>query len=506
MEGQFNYQIVNMPVVLNAMDSIRARDVTTLEEQTSTYVVGDMVYVMFCAFAVFLITPAISLFYSGFLKRKNVVQLLFQSYMTTGIITIIWYLFGYSIACSPTSGSVFIGNLDNAALHAEEAKPMFEGGSIPSVINFCFNVFFPVATCQIFLGSIGERGRFLPSQVVGVLFCIFVYSFQAYWVWGANGWLLNLGALDFAGGGPVHISSGIASICYSWYLGPREQPGKRTGKIPHFRGHSMTTTFVGVTLIWGAWFCFNTGTLLAVNVRTGYIFLNTILASCFACVTYVFTDFAMTGRYSIKAAFIGVILGLVAITGSCGYVKPWGAAAIAMITAFLCRFLMGFNKFTGIDDYSESGVVHAFAGIISDTLTGVFASKTIAGYDGITEIEGGWVDGHFVQIGYQIASWLAIVAWTAVVTLIILFVVDHIPGLKLRAPAEGEEMGMDLYEMQETLDEFGNNYEEFFLKYGAKLREIADSIESKNNHSTLEVLEGQSESVHSEHIHYDGKQ
>lgn len=494
-----------MPAVLNAMDVVRAREMTTLEEQTSTFVVGDMVYVMFCAFGVFLITPAISLFYSGFLRRKNVVQLLFQSYMTTAIITIVWYLFGYSIACSPTSTSVFIGNLDNAALHAEEAKPLFEGGTIPSVVNFCFNVFFPVATAQIFLASIGERGRFLPSQVVGVLFTVFVYSFQAYWVWGANGWLLNLGALDFAGGGPVHISSGIASICYSWYLGPREQPGKRVGKILHNRGHSMTTTFIGVTLIWAAWFCFNSGTLLSVNVRTGYIFLNTLLASCFACVTFVFTDFFMTGKYSMKSALIGVVLGLVAITGSCGYVKPWGAAVIAIITAFLCRFLMGFNKWTGIDDYSESGVVHAFAGIIADTLTGIFASKTIAGYDGITEIDGGWIDGNFVQIGYQIASWLAVVAWTGVVTMIILFVVDHIPGLKLRASVEAEEMGMDLYEMEETLDEFGNNYDEFFVKYAAKLREIADSIEAKNNSNTLEVLDGQSESVQSESFRYEGK-
>ncbi|KAF8003630.1 hypothetical protein HF325_001078 [Metschnikowia pulcherrima] len=310
---------------------LAARASTTLEEQTLSFVAADMVYILFCSFGVFLITPAIGLFYGGTIKRKNIVQILFQSYMTTSIIVI--------------------------------PKPLMEGGNLPSVVNFCFNVFFPVATVQIFIGSIGERGRFLPSIVVGVIWTIVCYCPFAYWVWAPAGWLFNLGALDFAGGGPVHIASGIASLCYSWFLGPRGLSGKRTGKITESKGHSSVTTFVGVTLIWAAWFCFNSGTLLSVNARTGYIFLNTILASSFACVAYAATDKVMTGKYSLKAACEGTIVGLVNITPSCGYYWPWAAAVTSIINGVLCRLLIDFNKWVGIDDYSVSGVVHGFGGI-----------------------------------------------------------------------------------------------------------------------------------------------
>lgn len=461
----------------------------SLEEQTATLVTSDMVYVMFCAFGVFLITPAIGLFYGGTLKRKNLVQILFQTYMVTCCVVILWYLIGYSLANSPTSTSPLMGDLNNAALYQDEAMPLIEGGTIPSVINFCFNVFFPVATVQIFLGSIGERGRFLPSIVVGGLWTIVCYCPLAFWVWGLNGWLLNLGALDFAGGGPVHIASGIASLCYSWYLGPRGQPGKRTGKITKYRGHSALTTFVGVTLIWAAWFCFNTGTLLAVNVRTGYIFLNTILASCFACAAYTTTDRLITGKYSLQAACEGIIVGLVNITPSCGFYWPWAAALTSVINAVLCRLMIRFNHWTGIDDYSVSGIIHGFGGIVGATLTGIFASKTVAGYDGFTAIEGGWINGNFIQLGYQIASWVAIGAWTFFFTMIILFVVDKVPGLHLRASEEAEAMGMDLWEMAETADEFGNNYEEFFREYAGRIKQMVDHYEQRGS---LEIIDGRS--------------
>ncbi|CCE80551.1 Piso0_003670 [Millerozyma farinosa CBS 7064] len=467
-----------------------ARDAASeLSAQTSTLKAADMVYVMFCAFGVFLITPSIALYYTGSLRRKNVVQVLFQSYMTTCNVVILWYLLGYSLANSPSSTSKLIGDLTHGGLHDEQARPLIKDGTIPSVINFCFNVFFPVATVQIFIGSIGERGRFLPSQVITVIWTIVVYCPLAFWVWGSNGWLDTLGALDFAGGGPVHIASGVASLCYSWFLGPREDPTKKvTKKIVSYRGHSALTTFIGVTFIWAAWFCFNTGTLLAVNVRTGYIMLNTILASCFASVTYVTVDKMLTGKYSMQAACEGVVVGLVNITPSCGFYWPWAAAVTSIINATICRLSIGFNNLSGIDDYSRSGIIHGLGGIIGGTLTGIFATKTVAGYDGATDIDGGWIDGNFVQLGYQIAAWVSIVAWTGSFTMIILFLVDKIPYLKLRATVEGEEMGMDLYEMQETLDEFANNYEAFFEEY-MRLKNMGSNL-SYGDYGKVEVLDG----------------
>lgn len=486
---------------------LKKRAELSLEEQTADYVTSDMVYIMFSTVMIFLITPGIAMYYTGVLRRKNVVQVLFQSYMTTATVVIVWYLIGYSLAISSTSTSKLMGDFHNAALHNEQAMGLYDGATIPSVINFVFNCFFPVCTVQIFVGSIGERGRFLPSQVIAVIWTIVVYSPLAYWVWGANGWLLNMGDLDFAGGGPVHIASGVASIVYSRFLGKRKE-WHNAGGPPHYRGHSALTTFIGVTLIWAAWFCFNTGTLLSVNVRTGYIFVNTLLASCFAMWTYVLVDYLYTGKWSMHAACDGVITGLVNITPSCGYVYPWGAAVSAIITAAVCRVCFNFNKWISVDDYSYSGVVHGIGGIVGGVLTGFFASSTVAGYDGYTEIAGGWIDHNYVQLGYQIAGILSIVVWTAVFTAIILFIVDKIPGLKLRASEEAEEIGMDLHEMAETLDEFGNNYDEFFLEYATKLRAIADSIESKNG--SVEILTGSSQrgeehSVESINIHAQEK-
>lgn len=469
---------------------------STYEEQTADFVPADMVYVLFSSFGVFLITPAIAMFYGGTIKRKNLVQLLFQSYMVTCMVVIVWYLLGYSLANSQTSLSKLLGNFSNAALYDEQAKSLAKGGTIPSVINFSFNVFFPVATNQIFLGSVGERGRVLPSLVVGFIWTIVCYCPFAYWVWAPNGWLLNLGELDFAGGGPVHIASGIASIVYSWYLGPRGHPGKRTSKqLVEFKGHSSLTTFIGVTLIWAAWFCFNSGTLLTVNARTGYIFMNTILASSFASATYAGLDRVLTGKYSLQAACEGAVVGLVNITPSCGFYWPWAAAVTSIVNAALCRTLIGFNVWTGIDDYSVSGVVHGFGGIIGATLTGVFATKTVAGYDGVTEIDGGWIDGNFKQIGYQIAGWTSITAWTIVFTLVILFIVDHIPGLRIRATPEGEEMGMDLYEMAETADEFcvGSDADlhEFLRNNAGRLRLLLYKLDRfDESTSNMEVIEG----------------
>lgn len=472
MEGRDNQFSVTM--------GFHKRAESEYQKQTETLVPADMVYVLFCSFAVFLITPGIGMFYSGVLKRKNVVQVLFQSYMTTCTVIIIFYLLGFSLATSTTSKSKLMGDFQHAALRNEEAKPMSKGATIPSIIYFCFNVFFPVATAQIFIGASGERGRFLPTQVVAVIWTIVCYCPIAYWLWNANGWLASLGSLDFAGGGPVHIASGMASLCYSWYLGPREQPGKKRGRIPLYRGNSELSTFIGAMLIWAAWFCFNSGTLVSVNVRTGYIFLNTILASAFASLTFVVVDYILTRKYSLNAACEGVILGLVNITPSCGFYWPWAAAVTAIINATICRLLMRFNIWTGIDDYSYSGLVHGIGGIIGGTLTGIFATNTVASYDGSTKVDGGWIDGHWVQLGYQIAAWVSIVAWTVVFTLIILFIVDHIPYLRLRATEEGEKMGMDLLEMEETIDEFANDYEELFLRYAGKHNLLTTSYAERN--------------------------
>ncbi|ODV59959.1 putative ammonium transporter [Ascoidea rubescens DSM 1968] len=431
---------------------LRKKDLSDLAEQTSTFVGADIAYILLCSVMIFIITPGIGLFYAGMLKKKNRLQLILQSYLVTSVVTIQWYLMGYSLACSTTSTSELIGNLRMGGLMNVNEGPLIEGGSIPSIVYFLFSCFFAVATVQIFVGAIAERGRLLPSLVLSFCWVTIVYCPFAFWVWGTNGWLYKIGALDFAGGGPVHIASGVASLSYSLFLGKRKE-WKDLGNLPKTRDSSPVITMIGVSLIWMTWLCFNSGTLLTVNVRTGYIMANTQIAASFACFTFTIIDYILTGKWSIFAACDGAIAGLVAITPTCGFVTTWGAAISAIVTATVCRLTYNVNKWFGIDDVTYSFNLHGIGGMVGAIMCGLLASPNIAGLDGVTVIEGGWIWHNWKQMGYQFASIAAITGWSFVFTYALCFAIDKIPGLKMRVSEKGEEEGMDLFELAETFDD-----------------------------------------------------
>ncbi|KAG7881168.1 hypothetical protein KL938_003298 [Ogataea parapolymorpha] len=419
----------------------------TLAEDTSTYVAADMGYVMFCTVGVMILTPGIGLFYGGLLKKKNIIQMLFQSYMVTCTITIQWFLFGYSLAVS-VSPSHVCGNFSLGALAKLGAGPFIEGGTIPSIIYFTFSVFFPIATVQIFVGAIAERARIVPSLVVGFLWCTVCYCPFAYSTWSTNGWLYNLGALDFAGGGPVHIASGVSSLAFSYFIGKRKY-WKNPSTNKDYKPQNMVATFIGVSIIWCTWLCFNSGTLLAVNTRTGYIMANTQIAASVASFVFTLVDFMFERKWSLAAACEGAVVGLVNITPSCGFYTPYWSFITSAFVAACCRLLYNVNEWLGIDDTTRSFVVHGIGGILGSMCLGVFASPYVAGLDGVTEIPGGWIYHHWKQMGYQFAGWISITVWSFVATYAICFLVDKIPGCKLKGIEEAEEMGMDFYEMAE---------------------------------------------------------
>lgn len=428
---------------------LRARDDTVpLSQDQSTLNPVDMGYVLFCTVGVMILTPAIGMFYGGTLKRKNIIQILFQSYMVTAVITIQWFLFGYSLAAS-TSASKVMGNFSWGALQNVGVGPYFEGGSIPSIIYFTFSAFFPIATVQIFVGSIAERSPVLPSLVVGFVWCTVVYCPLAYSTWNGNGFLYNLGALDFAGGGPVHIASGGGSLAYSFFVGKRKDwLDPKTKK--EYEPANTIITFIGVSLIWFSWLCFNSGTLLAVNVRTGYILANTQLAASSAMLSFVTVDKIITGKWSLIAACEGAVTGLVNITPSCGFYSPYWAVITSIFVGGVCRLAYRFNEVTGVDDTTRSFIIHGLGGILGSICLGVFASPVIAGTDGVTEIAGGWIYHHWKQMGYQFAGWLVNFVWSVGATYIICFIVDKIPGLKIKANEKLELVGADFYEMAEV--------------------------------------------------------
>lgn len=423
---------------------------STLEEKTATMNLADTTFILLCTFCVFIITPGIGMFYGGMLRRKNILTILFQTYLITAAITIHWYLIGYSLATSPTGG-VFYGNFRHAAMQNFDQHMLQGDGTIPETLYWAFSAFFPVCTVQIFVGAIAERGRLLPSMIVGFIWVTIVYCPLAYWSWAGNGWLANLGSLDFAGGGPVHIASGVASLSYSLFIGKRKDLVDLNGnkRLPKFRPRDPFMVFLGATFIWFGWLAFNSGTLIAVNVRTAYILANTHLAACVGVCVWAMIDRILTGRFSIVGACEGAIAGLVAITPSCGYVEPWAAIICAAITAAVCRLSHNFNNMVGIDDTIEAFNLHGLGGIVGGILLAFFASPHISSLDGSDPIDGGWVAQHWIQLGYQLADICCMVLWSFCITYAICFCVNLIPGLALRVSTEEEEAGMDLLEIHE---------------------------------------------------------
>lgn len=419
----------------------------SLEEDIATINYVDTCFILLCTFGVFIITPGIGMFYGGMLRRKNVLSILFQSYIITAIITIQWYLYGYSLAVSPTGGS-FIGNFRLGALQHFNGQMFGGAGTIPEMLYFAFSAFFPICTVQIFVGAIAERGRLLPSIVIGVIWTTIVYCPMAYWVWSANGWLYNLGSLDFAGGGPVHIASGVASLAYSLFIGKRKHSPEKGG--PKYRPKDPFMVFVGATLIWFGWFSFNSGTGLAVNLRTTYIVANTHIAACAACATWVALDRIMLGRFSVTGACEGVIAGLVAITPACAYVAPWAAFVSAVVTSAVCRLSHKLTNHLNVDDTIEAFNLHGVGGIVGGIMLGFFASPNVAALDGVTVIEGGWIVHNYRQLGLQLADICSISLWSFVLTYLICFGVNYIPGLQLRIADNEEDAGLDILEIHEA--------------------------------------------------------
>ncbi|WBW72716.1 plasma membrane ammonium transmembrane transporter Amt3 [Schizosaccharomyces osmophilus] len=461
----------------------------------NTYSPADMAYVLLCCVVVFLVTPGIALFYAGMTRKRSALSILTQSFLVTAVILVQWYLFGYSLAVAP--GSSFYGSLSLGGLHNVWFDPYIPGSTIPAIVYFPFGGLFAVTTAQLLIGAMAERGRLVPSLVIAFLYITFVYCPQAYWTWSSKGWLFTMGALDFAGGGPVHISSGFAALAYSFVLGRRHEPSFSEdstnsidgefssqhvvqedpssqswisstivpwgsvrwkdslgrGHIPNFPAHNPTMAYIGVVFIWCSWLTFNSGTLLAINLRTAYIFANTLISSSFACVTWTVVDYIRYRKISVLGVSEGAIAGLVGITPGCGHVYPWGAAVAGIFTAIVCNLLHDIGNWLGIDETLRVFNLHGIGGIMGSIVLGVVAHPNVAASDGATVIKGGWIVHHWKQMGYQFASFTSVAVWSFVVTAVICLLVDMIPGLQIRCTPQEEEQGMDFVDLVEQIDE-----------------------------------------------------
>ncbi|KAH6641147.1 ammonium transporter AmtB-like domain-containing protein [Chaetomium tenue] len=423
------------------------------EDLNLYYSAGDFAWIMTSSALVLLMVPGVGFFYSGLARRKSALALIWLSLISIAIAGFQWFFWGYSLTFSHT-GSAFIGDLTNFGLMKVLAQPSVGSTKLPDILFCLYQGMFAAITPALAIGAAADRGRMLPCVVFIFIWATIVYDPIAYWTWNANGWSFQMGGLDFAGGTPVHISSGAAALAYSLMLGKRTGYTRVHG-LP-YRPHNVTHVVLGTVFLWVGWFGFNGGSALGANMRAVMACVVTHIAACVGGFTWCLLDYRLEKKWSTVGFCSGVISGLVAITPAAGYVPPWSAVVFGVVGGVVCNFATKLKFVLGIDDALDIFAEHGVGGIVGNLLTGLFAADYIARLDGSTKIDGGWVNQNYVQLGYQLADSVAGFSYSFVMTCVILFLMNLVPGLSLRASAAEEEIGLDDGE----LGEFAYDYVE----------------------------------------------
>jgi Amt family ammonium transporter len=400
---------------------------------------GDTAWVLTSSALVLLMTaPGLALFYAGMVRRKNVLATLMQSFFMVAIVSVQWALFGYSLAFSPYSW--FIGGLSWIGLNgvsASQAYPAY-AATIPHQAYMIFQCMFAVITPALITGAFAERISFRGFLVFSLLWTTLIYDPLAHWVWGIDGWIHQMGALDFAGGTVVHISSGISALAAVLIIG-RRRGYPREPMIPH----NLTLTITGAGLLWFGWFGFNAGSALAANGLAVSAFVATHLGACAATISWVVAEWWKTGKPTVLGAVSGAVAGLVAITPASGYVGPGGAIVIGAVAGVVCYLAVRMKSRFGYDDALDVVGVHGVGGIWGALATGLFASVAV---------NSGGANGLFYgnprQLLIQAIAVGASIMFAFVGSLILLKVTDALVGL--RVDAESEAMGLDISEHDEN--------------------------------------------------------
>jgi Amt family ammonium transporter len=404
---------------------------------------GDTAWVLASAALVLMMTiPGLALFYGGMVRTKNVLGTLMQSFILAALISIQWVMWGYSIAFSP--GSSLAGSLNWLGLSGVGAAAYPDyAATIPHQAYMLFQLMFAIITPALITGTFAERMKFSTFLVFSLLWATFIYDPLAHWVWGVGGWLKNLGALDFAGGTVVHISSGISALVAALIIGKRVGYGK--DPMPP---HNVPFTVLGASLLWVGWFGFNAGSALAANGLAASAFLATNTAAAAAALAWMIAEWIVKGKPTVLGAASGAVAGLVAITPGSGYVAALPAIVIGAVGGAVCYTACLMKSNFGYDDSLDVVGVHGVGGIWGAIATGLFASKAInpAGADGLFY-------GNPALVGTQLVAIGATIAFAAIGTAVILLVLRAVMGLRI--DREQEHLGLDLSQHSETAYAFG---------------------------------------------------
>ena len=388
---------------------------------------GHTAWLLTATALVFFMTPGLAFFYGGLVRAKNLVNTMMLSFMSIAVVSIVWVLWGYSLAFGP--GNAYIGDLSLLGL---SGVPFVsgEGDDVPALAFVSFQMMFAIITPALITGAFAERFKFKTYLIFLVLWSTLVYSPITHWVWAEGGWLLDLGALDFAGGTVIHINAGAAAVAAALIVGKRRNPGLQPNNVPY--------VVLGAAILWFGWFGFNAGSALAANDSAANAFLVTNIAAAASALTWGLISMCRTGKMGAVGVATGAVAGLVAITPAAGAVGVLGSLAIGFGAGLLCFFAVELIHKTGLDDALDVFAVHGIGGIWGAIATGIFTVSVITGG---TE---GLIEGNPGQVGIQAVGVVATLVYSFVVSFIILFILDKIPGLGLRADESNEDLGLDL--------------------------------------------------------------
>ena len=398
---------------------------------------GDTAWMLAAtALVLVMIVPGLALFYGGLVRSKNVLSTVMHSFIVLCLVSVIWVLFGYSLAFGPDRGGV-IGSLDWAGLSGVWAQPHpFYGATIPHGVFMLFQLMLAALTSALITGAFAERIRFSAVLLFTALWSIFIYSPLAHWIWG-GGWLSKMGGLDFAGGAVVHISAGASALACALVVGRRR--GWRTDYMPP---HNLPFVLLGTGLLWFGWFGFNGGSARGANAVAMGALIATQVAAAASALAWMTVEWMHRGKPTVLGVASGAVAGLAAVTGAAGYIGPLWAMVIGIIAGALCYFAIVWKGRIGYDDALDVVGIHGIGGVIGVLATGFVASKGLnpAAADGL-------FFGNPAQVGVQGLMVLAVALYAFVGTYVILKLVDGSMGLRITP--EQEATGLDLSQHNE---------------------------------------------------------
>jgi ammonium transporter, Amt family len=398
---------------------------------------GDTAWVLASTALVMLMTPGLAFFYGGLVRPKNVLSTIMHSFFILALISVQWVLWGYSLAFGPDIGGI-IGDLSWIGLNGVGAEPNPDyAKTIPHLAFMAFQMMFAIITPALITGAFAERKRFKAFVLFSLLWATFVYDPLAHWVWGTGGWLKALGALDFAGGTVVHISSGVSALVAALVLGHRVGLGEEK-----MEPHDLTMTVLGAGLLWFGWFGFNAGSALAADGLAATAAVTTNTAAAMGALTWLTVSWAHKGHPSVLGAAAGAVAGLVGITPAAGFVTPTAAILIGLGAGVFCYMAIQLTKRLRVDDALDVFAVHGVGGVWGALATGLFATTAVnaAGTDGL-------LYGNSSQLLIQAVAVGASVIYCGGATWVILKVIDLVVGL--RVPEQEEVLGLDLSQHNE---------------------------------------------------------